>query len=77
MNDPVKIEVSNKYKTVDTLVQNYLFIPEKHKETYLVYLLAQLTTGLKTIIFTTTCNQSVKLALILRNLNFKAVNING
>ncbi len=77
LNDPVKVEVSNKYKTVDTLVQNYIFIPEKHKETYLVYLLAQFTTGLKTIIFTTTCNQSMKLALILRNLNFKAVNING
>lgn len=77
LNDPVKIEVSSKYKTVDTLVQNYVFIPEKHKETYLVYLLAQFTTGLKTIIFTTTCNQSMKIALILRNLNFKAVNING
>ena len=77
LNDPVKVEVSSKYKTVDTLVQNYIFIPEKHKETYLVYLLTQFTTGLKTIIFTTTCNQSSKLALILRNLNFKAVNING
>lgn len=77
LNDPVKVEVSNKYQTVDTLVQNYVFIPEKHKETYLVYLLAQFTSGLKTIIFTTTCNSSMKLALILRNLNFKAVNING
>lgn len=76
LNDPVKIEVSNKYKTVDTLVQNYIFIPEKHKETYLVYLLTQ-STGSKMIIFTTTCNSSMKLALILRNLNFKAVNING
>lgn len=76
LNDPVKIEVSSKYKTVDTLVQNYLFIPEKHKETYLVYLLTQ-SAGNKIIIFTTTCNQSMKLALILRNLNFKAVNING
>jgi ATP-dependent RNA helicase DDX47/RRP3 len=56
LNDPVKVEVSNKYKTVDTLVQNYVFIPEKHKETYLVYLLTQFTTGMKTIIFTTTCN---------------------
>eukprot|EP00347_Sterkiella_histriomuscorum_P007721 403347814 len=76
LNDPVKIEVSSKYKTVDTLVQNYIFIPEKHKETYLVYLLTQFA-GQKMIIFTTTCNQSMKLALILRNLNFKAVNING
>ncbi len=76
LHDPVKIEVSSKYKTVDTLVQNYIFIPEKHKETYMVYLLTQ-STGSKMIIFTTTCNQSTKLALILRNLNFKAVNING
>lgn len=76
LKDPVKVEVNTKYKTVDTLVQNYIFIPAKHKETYLVYLLT-LFSGQKTIIFTTTCNQSQKLALILRNLNFKAVNIHG
>ena len=76
LKDPVKIEVNTKYKTVDQLVQNYIFIPAKHKETYLVFLLTQFA-GQKTIIFTTTCNQSLKLALILRNLNFKAVNING
>lgn len=39
LNNPVKVEISKKYKTVDTLVQNYLFIPFKHKDTYLVYLL--------------------------------------
>lgn len=39
LKDPVKIEVNTKYKTVDTLVQNYIFIPAKHKETYLVFLL--------------------------------------
>jgi len=76
LNDPVKIEVSDKYKTVDTLVQNYIFVPEKHKETYLVYLLT-LFQGSKLIVFTTTCSQSQRLALILRSLNFKAVNING
>lgn len=41
LNDAVKIEVSNKYKTVDTLTQNYIFIPAKHKDTYLVYLMTQ------------------------------------
>mmetsp|Transcript_27079 Transcript_27079/g.26140 ORF Transcript_27079/g.26140 Transcript_27079/m.26140 type:complete len:215 (+) Transcript_27079:693-1337(+) len=76
LNDPVKVEVSTKYRTVETLVQNYLFIPEKHKDLYLVYLLTQHSAS-KMIIFTTTCNQSLKLALTLRNLNFKAVNING
>lgn len=39
LKDPVKIEVNTKYKTVDNLVQNYIFIPAKHKETYSVYLL--------------------------------------
>jgi ATP-dependent RNA helicase DDX47/RRP3 len=42
-----------------------------------VFLLTQGAAGHKVIIFTTTCNQSMKLALLLRNLNFKAVNING
>jgi len=76
LNSPIKIEVNTKYKTVDTLEQNYLFRPAKVKETYLIYLLTQFA-GKKTIIFTSTCNQSLKLALTLRFLNFKAVNLNG
>ena len=39
LHDPVLIEVNSKYKTVDTLQQNYLFKPAVHKEVYLVYLL--------------------------------------
>ena len=74
--DAVKVEVNTKYKTVDTLEQTYLFRPAKYKETYLIYLMTQLA-GKKIIIFTSTCNQSLKLALSLRFLNFKAVNING
>jgi ATP-dependent RNA helicase DDX47/RRP3 len=31
LKDPVKVEVNSKYKTVDTLIQRYLFIPQKHK----------------------------------------------
>jgi len=76
LNDPIKIEVNTRYKTVDTLEQNYLFRPAKYKETYLVFLLTQFA-GKKLIIFTSTCNQSLKLALMLRYLNFKAVNIHG
>ena len=76
LQDPVLIEVNTKYKTVDTLEQNYLFRPAKFKETYLVFLLTQFA-GKKSIIFTSTCNQSLKLALTLKFLNFKAVNIHG
>ena len=61
---------------MDTLEQTYLFRPAKYKETYLVYLVNQFS-GKKVIIFTSTCNTTLKLALTLRFLNFKAVNING
>ena len=55
LNDAVKIEVNTKYKTVETLEQSYLFRPAKYKDTYLVYVLTQLS-GQKSIIFTSTCN---------------------
>ena len=31
LSSPVKVEVSQKYTTVDTLRQQYLFIPAKYK----------------------------------------------
>lgn len=31
LQDPVKIEVSTKYQTVDQLQQYYIFIPQKYK----------------------------------------------
>ncbi len=32
--DPVKVEVAQKYSTVDTLRQQYLFIPAKYKVSF-------------------------------------------
>jgi ATP-dependent RNA helicase DDX47/RRP3 len=57
--DPVKIEINSKYTTVATLVQNYLFVPLKYKETYLAYLLNQYAGNL-IIIFVSTCLGSIK-----------------
>jgi ATP-dependent RNA helicase DDX47/RRP3 len=57
--DPVKIEVNSKYTTVSTLVQNYLFLPLKYKETYLAYLLNKFA-GNTLIIFVATCLGSIK-----------------
>ena len=31
LRDPVKVEVAQKYSTVDTLRQQYIFLPAKHK----------------------------------------------
>ncbi|EFA78288.1 putative RNA helicase [Heterostelium album PN500] len=76
LNDPVKIQVATKYSTVDTLQQEYIFIPYKHKECYLTYILNELA-GNSVIIFTSTCAASTKLAIMLRNLSFKAIPING
>lgn len=57
--DPVKIEVNSKYTTVNTLVQNYIFLPLKYKETYLAYLINQ-HAGSTIIIFVATCLGSMK-----------------
>ncbi|EGC38333.1 hypothetical protein DICPUDRAFT_7134, partial [Dictyostelium purpureum] len=74
--NPVKIQVATKYQTVDTLIQQYLFIPFKYKECYLVYILNELAGNL-TIIFTSTCASSNKVTLMLRNLGLAAIPING
>jgi len=35
LHDPVKVEVCNKYQTVDKLLQFYLFIPAREKVPFL------------------------------------------
>jgi hypothetical protein len=39
LRDPVKVEVSAKYGTVKTLIQQYLFIPAKYKDCYTAFIL--------------------------------------
>ena len=39
LTSPVKVEVAAKYSTVDTLRQQYIFVPAKHKDAYLAYVL--------------------------------------
>ena len=76
LQDPVKIQVSSKYQTVSTLIQQYLFIPAKYKECYLAFIMNEFR-GKSTILFVSTCSSSQLLTLFLRNLGFKAVCING
>jgi ATP-dependent RNA helicase DDX47/RRP3 len=40
---PVKVEVAAKYSTVDTLRQQYCFIPAKYKDCYLAFVLNELS----------------------------------
>jgi ATP-dependent RNA helicase DDX47/RRP3 len=76
LRNPVKIEVSEKYQTVSTLTQSYLFIPAKYKDVYLVYLLNEFA-GQSSILFVTTCMQAIRVCLMIRNLGFQAVTIHG
>jgi ATP-dependent RNA helicase DDX47/RRP3 len=78
LRSPVKLEVSqSKYQTVKTLIQNYVFVPAKHKDCYLVYMLSEEFSGSSTIIFTDTVRSTQKLTIMLRNLGFQAVPLHG
>eukprot|EP00595_Chromulina_sp_UTEXLB2642_P000288 CAMPEP_0196762710 /NCGR_PEP_ID=MMETSP1095-20130614/2607_1 /TAXON_ID=96789 ORGANISM="Chromulina nebulosa, Strain UTEXLB2642" /NCGR_SAMPLE_ID=MMETSP1095 /ASSEMBLY_ACC=CAM_ASM_000446 /LENGTH=259 /DNA_ID=CAMNT_0042114315 /DNA_START=552 /DNA_END=1331 /DNA_ORIENTATION=+ len=76
LNNPVKVEVSNKFQTPKTLSQQYLFIPAKWKDCYLSYILDEFK-GQSTIVFVATCNNALRVALLLRNLGFNAVCLHG
>ncbi|KNA05767.1 hypothetical protein SOVF_187350 [Spinacia oleracea] len=69
------VESDSKYSTADTLQQQYLFIPAIKKDCYLVYILSEMSGS--TMIFTQTCDATGVLALMLRNLGFRAIPING
>ena len=76
LTNPVKVEVSSKYGTVKTLQQQYLFVPAKHKDCYLVHVCNELS-GHSSIIFTATCATTQRLALMLRALGFPAIPLHG
>ncbi|XP_071813230.1 probable ATP-dependent RNA helicase DDX47 [Apostichopus japonicus] len=76
LNDPVKVEVSTKYQTVEKLQQYYLFMPAKFKDCYLVSILNELA-GNSFMVFCGTCNNTQRTALMLRNLGLTAIPLHG
>lgn len=77
LRDPVRVSISsNKYQTVSTLLQHYLFIPQKTKDTYLVYLVNDFA-GKSIIIFTRTVFETQRVAILLRTLGFGAIPLHG
>merc|ERR1719318_2324796 len=76
LKDPVKVEVSTKYQTVEKLQQYYIFIPVKFKDVYLVYILNELA-GNSFMVFCSTCANTQRVALMLRNLGFTAIPLHG
>ena len=76
LKDPVKVEVSSKYQTVEKLQQYYLFIPAKYKDCYLVSLINEMA-GNSFMVFCGTCSNTTRTALLLRSLGVKAIPLNG
>ncbi|PKK29815.1 DEAD (Asp-Glu-Ala-Asp) box polypeptide 47 [Columba livia] len=76
LKNPVKCAVSSKYQTVEKLQQYYIFIPSKFKDSYLVHILNELA-GNSFMIFCSTCNNTQRTALLLRNLGFTAIPLHG
>lgn len=76
LKHPVKIELSHKYQTVARLDQHYIFIPAKHKDCYLAYLLYSKKKQIA-IVYVKTCLTVIRLAMLLKNLNFKVTCLHG
>ena len=74
--DPVRVNVSTKYSTADNLLQSYLFFPFKYKDIYLIHLLNEMA-GQTVIIFVRTCNDTQRIAYMLRALGFKGLPLHG
>ncbi|KAI8565858.1 hypothetical protein RHMOL_Rhmol03G0293500 [Rhododendron molle] len=51
LRNPVKIEAASKFSTVDTLKEQYLFVPAKYKACYLIYGLTEIS-GSSSMLFT-------------------------
>jgi len=76
LRDPVRVELSTKYHTVDTLIQHLIFIPYKYKEAYLAHYLME-KAGNTIIVFCGRRADAVKLSLMLRELGLSAVALHG
>ncbi|ANQ06570.1 Uncharacterized protein PCOAH_00009690 [Plasmodium coatneyi] len=76
LKNPIKVEVSNKYSTASTLIENYIFIPLKYKYTYLCSLCFHFSSRC-IIIFANTCATAQKLNFFCRNLGLKSICLHG
>ena len=76
LRDPVKVQVKDKYKTVDTLCQTYLFVPFKYRDVHLVFVLNE-HAGKSTIVFCSKRLAALRVCYMLRNLGFAAIPLTG
>ena len=78
LSNPLRVSVSSSsHQTVATLLQSYIFVPQKYKDIYLTYLLSAFYTGQTSIVFARTVNEVQRLAFMLRALGFGAIPLHG
>merc|ERR1712066_67120 len=73
---PVKVEVSSKHDTVKTLVQNYMFVPYKFKQTYFAAFIGHFQ-HYSVMVFVDTCLNAQKLSIFLRHLGWSSICLHG
>ncbi|KMZ94704.1 DEAD/DEAH box helicase [Plasmodium vivax Mauritania I] len=76
LKNPITVEVSSKYSTASTLIENYIFIPLKYKYTYLCSLCFHFSSR-SIIIFANTCATAQKINFFCRNLGLKSICLHG
>lgn len=77
LQNPVRVNISSSaYQTVKGLKQRYVFIPHKHKDIYLVYILNAFA-GKTCILFTRTVHETQRIAFLLRALGQSAIPLHG
>ena len=76
MINPIKIQISKKYKIVISLKQSYVFVPYRFKDCYLTYICNEFI-NCSIIVFVDTQICAEKTALLLKILNFKASCLHG
>lgn len=76
LSNPVRVSVSNRITTVETLLEYYVFLPLKHKDATLVYLLNEFA-GKSVIVFVNTKDEGTRIPFMLDMLGFSSIPING
>eukprot|EP00928_Gymnodinium_smaydae_P055612 TRINITY_DN39113_c0_g1_i1.p1 TRINITY_DN39113_c0_g1~~TRINITY_DN39113_c0_g1_i1.p1 ORF type:complete len:491 (-),score=146.00 TRINITY_DN39113_c0_g1_i1:63-1535(-) len=76
LRKPVKVEVSTKHDTAKGLVQNYVFVPFKFKQTYFTAILAHFQ-HYSAMVFVDTCLNAQKLAVLLRHMGLSSIALHG
>jgi ATP-dependent RNA helicase DDX47/RRP3 len=76
LSDPIRVPTSSDRQTVSTLLQSYMFTPQKQKDVHLAHLVND-RAGQTITIFTRTVNETKRLVYLLRALGFSSIPIHG